>query len=180
MPQEAQVLGFPQSWISGSTGKLGIPGNLNREMEVGRDSRSYNSIFSFYVWKMEAPNGHVVCPDLPSSFMKGLWLKPVTLPTGLLGFWFLSVYMSLIAQSYPILCDPVDCSLPGSSAHGISQARILMWVAIFSSRGFSQPRDWAPVSCIDRWILYLGATWEASSFLFVCLSTISNLVLLIF
>ena len=165
MPQEAQVLGFPQSWISGSTGKLGIPGNLNREMEVGRDSRSYNSIFSFYVWKMEAPNGHVVCPDLPSSFMKGLWLKPVTLPTGLLGFWFLSVYMSLIAQSYPILCDPIDSSLAnrGSSVHGISQARILVWVAISFSRGSSQPRDWTQVSCVScigRRILYHWATRE--------------------
>ena len=162
MPQEAQVLGFPQSWISGSTGKLGIPGNLNREMEVGRDSRSYNSIFSFYVWKMEDPNGHVVCPDLPSSFMKGLWLKPVTLPTGLLGFWFLSVYMSLIAQSYPILCDPVDCSLPGSSAHGISQARILEWVGISFSWGTFWPGDWTQVSCLGRGILYHWATWEAS------------------
>ena len=38
-------------------------------------------------------------------------------------------------------CDPVDCSLPGFSVHGILQARILEWVAIFSSRGSSQPRD---------------------------------------
>ena len=35
----------------------------------------------------------------------------------------------LIAQSYPTLCDPMDCSLPGSSVHGILQARILEWVA---------------------------------------------------
>ena len=39
------------------------------------------------------------------------------------------------------LCDPVDCSLPGSSVHGISQAGILEWVAMPSSRGYSQPRD---------------------------------------
>ena len=40
-----------------------------------------------------------------------------------------------IAQLCPILCDPMDCSLPGSSVHGISQARILEWVAISFSRG---------------------------------------------
>ena len=38
-------------------------------------------------------------------------------------------------------CDPMDCSLPGSSAHGIIPVRILEWVAISSSRGSSQPRD---------------------------------------
>ncbi|KAM7226499.1 hypothetical protein CapIbe_022644, partial [Capra ibex] len=39
-----------------------------------------------------------------------------------------------VAQSCPTLCDPMDCSPPDSSVHGISQARILEWVAIFSSR----------------------------------------------
>ena len=48
---------------------------------------------------------------------------------------------SEVAQSYPTLCDPVDCSPPGSSAHRILQARILEWVAISFSRGSSRPRD---------------------------------------
>ena len=43
-------------------------------------------------------------------------------------------------------CDPVDCRLPGSSVHGIFQARILKWVAISFSRGSSQPRDWTHIS----------------------------------
>ena len=43
----------------------------------------------------------------------------------------------------------MDCSLPGSSVHGISQARILECVAISSSRGFSQPRDGTHVSCVS-------------------------------
>ena len=47
---------------------------------------------------------------------------------------------SEVAQSCPTLCDPVDCSLPGSSVHGILQARILEWVTISFSRGSSQPR----------------------------------------
>ena len=54
----------------------------------------------------------------------------------------------LVDQSCLTLCNPMDCSLPGSSVHGISQARILEWVAISSSRGSSQLRDWAWISCI--------------------------------
>ena len=46
----------------------------------------------------------------------------------------------LVAQSCPTLCDPVDCSLPGSSVHGISQVRMLEWVAICFSRGSSWSR----------------------------------------
>ena len=45
----------------------------------------------------------------------------------------------LVAQSCPTLCDPMDCSLPGSSVRGIFQARILQWGAIPFSRGSSQP-----------------------------------------
>ena len=52
-----------------------------------------------------------------------------------------------VAQSCPTLCDPVDCSLPGSSIHGILQARILEWVAISFSRGSSRPRGRTQVSC---------------------------------
>ena len=48
---------------------------------------------------------------------------------------------SEVAQSYPTLCDPMDCSLPGFSLHGILQARVLEWVAISFSRGSSRPRD---------------------------------------
>ena len=55
---------------------------------------------------------------------------------------------SEVAQSCWTLWDPMDCSLPGSSVHGILQARILEWVAISFSRRSSQPRDWAPVSHI--------------------------------
>ena len=55
---------------------------------------------------------------------------------------------SEVAQSCPTLCDPMDCSLPGSSVHGIFQTRVLEWVAISFSRGSSQPRDRTQVSCI--------------------------------
>ena len=54
----------------------------------------------------------------------------------------------LVAQLSPTLCDSMDCSLPGSSFHGIFQTRILEWAAILFSRGSSPPRDRACVSCI--------------------------------
>ena len=68
------------------------------------------------------------------------------------------------AQSCLTLCDPMDCSLPGSSVHGISQARMLEWVAISDTRVSSPPWDWTCVSCvfcIGRWILCHYTTWEA-------------------
>ena len=60
----------------------------------------------------------------------------------------------LVAQSCPTLCDPIDCSPPGSSVHGIFQARILEWVAISFSRGSSWPRDWTWVSHISGRFFY--------------------------
>ena len=55
----------------------------------------------------------------------------------------------------------MDCSLSGSSAHGISQARILEWIAISFSRWSFWPRVQTQVSCTGRWILYHWATSEA-------------------
>ena len=63
-------------------------------------------------------------------------------------------------QSCLTLCNPMDCSLPGSSVHGIFQARILEWIAISSSRVSSQPRD--PALHLLHWQAdYHWATWEA-------------------
>ena len=53
---------------------------------------------------------------------------------------------SEVARLCPTLCDPMDCSLPGSSVHRIFQARVLDWVAIAFSRGSSPPRDRTQVS----------------------------------
>ena len=53
----------------------------------------------------------------------------------------------VVAQSCPALRDPIDYSLPGSSVHGIFQARVLEWVVISYSRGSSQPRDRNCISC---------------------------------
>ena len=58
---------------------------------------------------------------------------------------FISIQLSSVTQSCLTLCNP--SSLPGSSVHGIFQARILEWFAISFSRGSSWPRDWTQVSC---------------------------------
>ena len=71
-------------------------------------------------------------------------------------------YCEWSPQSCPTLCDPMDCSLPGSSLHGILQARVLEWVAISFSRGSSLLRDWTRVSCIPGRSFNLWATREAS------------------
>ena len=68
---------------------------------------------------------------------------------------------SEVAQSCPTLCYPMDCSLPGSSLHGILQARVLEWVAISFSRGSSRPRDRTQVSHIGGRHFNLSATREA-------------------
>ena len=64
------------------------------------------------------------------------------------------------AQSCPTLCYPMDCSPPGSSVHGISQAKILEDVAIFFSRASSQPRNWTCDSCVGRFFT-IWTSWEA-------------------
>ena len=56
--------------------------------------------------------------------------------------------LCLVIQLCLTLCNPMDCNLPGSSVHGILQARILEWVAMPFSRGSSQPRDPTQVSHI--------------------------------
>ena len=68
-----------------------------------------------------------------------------------------------VTESCPTLCDPMDCSPPGSSVHGISQARILEWGTFSStfSRGSSWFTDRTCITCIGRQILYHWVTREA-------------------
>ena len=72
----------------------------------------------------------------------------------------LYVYV-LVTQLCLTLCNPLDCSTPGSSVHAIFQARVLERVAMPSSRGSSWPKDQTQASCVCRQILYHCATWEA-------------------
>ena len=59
------------------------------------------------------------------------------------------VYVCSVAESCPTVCHPTDCSLPGSSVHGIFQARILVWVAISHSKRSSWARDWKCNFCVS-------------------------------
>ena len=71
---------------------------------------------------------------------------------------------SEVAQSYLILYNPMDCSLPGSTIHGILQARTLEGVAISFSRRSSQPKDWTWVSSIVGRRFTIWATREVPGF----------------
>ena len=70
-------------------------------------------------------------------------------------------WTSEAAQSCPTPCNPMDCSLPGSSIHGIFQARVLEWVALSLSRISSRPKDQTQVSCIAGRQFAVWATGEA-------------------
>ena len=82
------------------------------------------------------------------TFKKSL-LRLCYVPSTALNHWCCSLLSCVW-----LFCNPIDCSLPGSSVHGISQARTGEWVAISFSRGSSRTRDWTHFSCIGRWILY--------------------------
>ena len=118
----------------------------------------------------------------PPGTKVNMWLKPgmrLSDPGHMLGMWgrgwrpFTCISISSCAcicaqllQSCLTLCNPMDCSPPGSSVHGILLARILEWVAMPSSRGPSQPKDWTHISCVSciagRFLTH-WATWEAPS-----------------
>ena len=72
--------------------------------------------------------------------------------------------LTLFPQSYPTLCNTMDCSPPGSSVHGILQARVLGQIAIPCSRVSSQPRDWTWVSRFASRFFTTWVTREAQIF----------------
>ena len=81
---------------------------------------------------------------------------------------FITESESEVSQSCPTLCDPMDCSLPGSSIHGIFQARVLEWADTSFSRGSSQLRGGIWVSCVTDRCITLWVTKEAVPLLLPC------------
>ena len=77
-------------------------------------------------------------------------------------YYFNSRVCAKSLQSCPTLCDPMDCSPPGSSVHGISHAKILERVAISSSRRSSLSRDQTCVSCIAGRFFTIEPPWRPS------------------
>ena len=119
------------------------------------------------------------CHCLPSLWLKMLWawhlqIFTAAFRTQKLGLHYAPVmniciflffcFHVLVAQSCLTLCDPAGCSLPGSSVHGILQARILEWVAIPFSEGSAWPSDWTWVFCIWGRFCTLWATREVYLF----------------
>ena len=86
---------------------------------------------------------------------------PICFPPHSIPIWNL---VCLVTQSCPTLWDPLDCSPPGASVHGILHARILEWVAISFSRGSSWPRDWTQVSYIASGFCTVWISREAQAF----------------
>ena len=91
---------------------------------------------------------------------EGGLLEPPKRSSRSLGPLHYSVVVHLLSCVW-LFCDPMDCSPSGSSVHGISQARILEWVAISSSRGSSWARDQTQVSCVAGGFFTVWATREA-------------------
>ena len=101
-------------------------------------------------------------PSLPYSLPLSTLMSYFSDSLTLLTWWWFSRWV--MSNS----CNPMDCSLPASSAREILQARILEWVAISFSRGSSQPRNWTWVSCIagrffTNWAMREALTDIASS-----------------
>ena len=118
--------------------------------------RHFPSLWICQLWTFHKRN-HTICGFLCLAFRLGImFLQRGTMFFPLYGGIILRV--SVCAQLCPTLCNPMGCSPPGCSVHGISQARILEWVAISSSGGSSQPRDQTHVSCASCIVSRLFAT----------------------
>ena len=105
------------------------------------------------------PTLHMSVPFKPENAMCTHTEASSSLSTSLL----ISTCVHAQSLSHVWFCNPMDCSPPDSSVCGISQARILEWVAISFFRGSSRPRDQNHVFCVSssgRQILYHWATWE--------------------
>ena len=111
-------------------------------------------IYGFYIYLVQKIKKHEVGESQCTEFI--LDSVPCIL---YIHSWYIKYLKSgIFAQSCLTLCDPMDYSPPGSSVHGILQARILEWVAIPFSRGSSPPRDWTWVSYTAGRSLTIWAT----------------------
>ena len=135
--EEAQVADMA---VQGGEGPLTsvwwVPGQRGGEREEGiRQVPLPLSTFGGNVYEYRASTEYMNIINFPSNQGKVGWIKCKV-----------KVLSHMVINL--TLCNPMDCSPPGSSVHGILQARILAWVAIPFSRGSSWPRDWTQVICI--------------------------------
>ena len=153
----------PPHPFSSSSGQILQGGNSGRTNSAPWSGPTGSTDFS-----TQCKNWQMI--KLPASLQLWLaFLNPFTVAlykrfyiTWLYFFPSKLVFSVLVAQLCPTLCNPMDCSLPGSSVHGIFQARILEWVAISFSRGSSQSKNQTQVSCIAGRFFTLWATGKVS------------------
>ena len=118
---------------------------------------------------MVTPHGMWDLISQPGIELVPLYWKGRVLTTGPQGkslwlSWLPHLFDHSVAQSCPTICGPMDCSLSGSSVHGIFQARVLEWIAISFSRGSSRPRNPTQVSRIAGRRFTIWATRESMVF----------------
>ena len=108
-----------------------------------------------YNWFLKTPNYLKTCPTRFPATQRAS-LHPEQVPKAVLKVTRFNLHrcVCLVTQSCLTLCDPLNCSLPGFSVHGILQTRIMEWVAMPSSRGSSHPRHRTQVSCIAGRFFY--------------------------
>ena len=132
---------------------------LGQEDPLEEDMKTHSSILAWEIPWREGPGG---LQSIGSRRVGHDWAhgqEPTLLFTGPCGWlwWCPACVHAKPFQLCPALCNLMDHSLPGSSIHGILQARILEWVAMPSSRGSFWPRDQTQVfyvSYTGRWVLY--------------------------
>ena len=110
---------------------------------------SYRHIYIIYAW-----NDHLLASS--DTYSSSIYAVLACVPYEMCVCVCVCVCLSCIW----LFVTPMDCSLPVSFDHGISQARTLEWVAVSFSRGSSWPRDWTHVSYTGRQILYHWASRE--------------------
>ena len=132
------TVGGNLTWCSHYGKPMEVPWKLKMELPSVQFS---HTVVSDSLQPHGLQHARLPCPSLsprvcPSSYPLNWWCHP-TFSSSVALFSFCE-YAKLL-QLYPTLCDPVDCSRPGSSVHGLLQARVLEWVAMLFSRGSSWP-----------------------------------------
>ena len=130
--------------------------SLEKPLEKWDSGRNFSSKLSFSLRSGRFPSLSLF-PVCGRSFSTGIPKCMIPWSTNIGA----SCWGVVCVLSYVWLCDPMDCSPSGCSVHGISQARILEWVAISLSRGSSPPKDQTHISCIAGRFFTIWATTEA-------------------